>query len=219
MKTILFISIAILTAITTSFAQDLLASTNPEVSSLLRLKVITPYEDSILKARDAHDRQFTAEILNEEEAKAFDGFCYFPVDSMYRVTAIFTPKKGKKFVMPMTKERDRSVYYRAAGTVTFTVNDTLCSLKVYENLDLKHNRAFRNYLFLPFRDGTTAVTTYGGGRFLDVHKTKTGTIIIDFNGAYHPYCVYSERYSCPIPPAENLIVPKISAGECYEGQH
>lgn len=174
------------------------------------------YTDSIREARKRHDEAFVRDVLNEEEASHFNDFCYFPIDSSYCVTTTFTRKKGKKFAMPMTKERDHKVYYRAAGTVMFTLHDTLCTLTVYENLDLKHSKAFRNYLFLPFRDGTTAVTTYGGGRFLDLEKTTTGRLIIDFNGAYQPYCVYSERYSCPVPPAENVIAPNISAGECYQ---
>jgi len=173
------------------------------------------YEDSISKARGKHDSEFLKEVLDSTERLTFEGFCYFPVDSNYRVTATFTPEKGKKFAMPMTKERDHAVYYRACGKVTFTLKDTVCSLTVYENLELKHQKQYKNYLFLPFRDGTTAVTTYGGGRFLDLEKQKDNKLVIDFNGAYHPYCVYSKRYSCPIPPAENVITPLVSAGECY----
>jgi hypothetical protein len=202
MKTILFFLTVIVSNI--ALAQDGNAHTG------------LSYSDSIRRARTQHDAAFVKDVLNKQEAAGFSGFCYFPIDSGYRVTASFVRKKGKKFAMPMTKERDRKVYYRAAGTVVFTIRDTLCSLTVYENLDLKRSIAFRNYLFLPFRDGTTAVTAYGGGRFLDLEKTTTGRLIIDFNGAYHPYCVYSERYSCPIPPAENVITPNINAGECYQ---
>jgi uncharacterized protein (DUF1684 family) len=36
---------------------------------------------------------------------------------------------------------------------------------------------------------------------------------VDFNYAYNPYCAYSERYSCPLPPAENWLKVPIRAGE------
>lgn len=175
------------------------------------------YADSLRIVRAEHDSLFVKEVLNTEEAAHFGGFCYFEPDTNYRVTATFQRKKGKKFAMPMTKERNRIVYYRAYGTLTFTIRDTVCVLTVYENMDLKHLKAYKNYLFLPFRDGTTNGTTYGGGRFMDIEKRRSDQWIIDFNTAYHPYCAYTERYSCPIPPAENVIEPAIEAGECYHG--
>jgi uncharacterized protein (DUF1684 family) len=69
-------------------------------------------------------------------------------------------------------------------------------------------------LFLAFGDGTSAEETYGAGRYLDIDKTQgSNTITLDFNKAYNPYCAYSEKFSCPLPPAENLLVIPIPAGE------
>lgn len=153
------------------------------------------------------------DVLDSTERKTFEGICYFPVDTTLIVHATFERKKGKKFVMPMTKAR--TVWYRQYGVLHFTIRDTACSLVVYENLDLKKNKEFRDYLFLPFRDGTTAVSTYGAGRYLDIRKNKSKTWTVDFNRAYHPYCAYSHRYSCPIVPSENTIEPTVTAGECY----
>jgi uncharacterized protein len=31
--------------------------------------------------------------------------------------------------------------------------------------------------------------------------------------AYNPYCVYSPRYRCPLPPAENTLKVPVRAGE------
>jgi hypothetical protein len=39
------------------------------------------------------------------------------------------------------------------------------------------------------------------------------TVELDFNKAYNPYCAYNETYSCPLPPAENLLDVAIRAGE------
>jgi hypothetical protein len=74
-------------------------------------------------------------------------------------------------------------------------------------------------VFLPFRDATSGLHTYGGGRYLlDTAKGAdlghTGNLVVlDFNFAYHPSCVYSPRWSCPLPPAENTIALRVEAGE------
>ena len=54
--------------------------------------------------------------------------------------------------------------------------------------------------------------TYGSGRYLDVHSLGD-ELLLDFNYAYNPYCAYNERWSCPIPPAENRLDVPIEAGE------
>lgn len=74
-------------------------------------------------------------------------------------------------------------------------------------------------VFIPFRDETSGVTTYGGGRYLldtvkgaDLGGTD-GRLILDFNYAYHPSCTYAPHWPCPLaPPANRLAVP-IEAGE------
>lgn len=171
------------------------------------------YTEKLQQERSANNLEMLFEVLDSTEARAFEGICYFPIDTNYVVTATFKRQKGKQFAMPMTKAR--LVYYRQYGTLTFRIHDTLCELAVYENMSLKGQKKYKNYLFMPFRDGTTALTTYGGGRYLDIEKAKGSAWELDFNKAYHPYCVYSHRYSCPIPPEENTVAPCISAGECY----
>lgn len=171
------------------------------------------YVSRLEQDRQEAQLEMLFEVLDSAERKTFEGICYFPVDTTLIVQATFKRKKGKKFVMPMTKAR--TVWYRQYGVLNFTIRDTNCSLIVYENLDLKKHKEFRDYFFLPFRDGTTAVSTYGAGRYLDIQKAKSKNWIIDFNKAYHPYCAYSQRYSCPIVPSENTIAPAVTAGECY----
>jgi len=58
-------------------------------------------------------------------------------------------------------------------------------------------------------------TSYGGGRYVDVLTTdeqEGGTITIDFNKAYNPYCAYNKKYSCPITPRNNYMDIAIEAG-------
>ena len=69
-------------------------------------------------------------------------------------------------------------------------------------------------LFVPFKDLTTGVTTYGGGRYLDIEIPEDGALIsLDFNLCYSPYCAYGDGFACPIPPAANFIKTQIEAGE------
>jgi uncharacterized protein (DUF1684 family) len=37
--------------------------------------------------------------------------------------------------------------------------------------------------------------------------------VLDFNFAYNPSCAYDERWSCPLPPAENRLAFAVTAGE------
>jgi uncharacterized protein (DUF1684 family) len=76
-------------------------------------------------------------------------------------------------------------------------------------------------LFLPFRDATNGTTTYGAGRYLlDAAKSadlggdpERGSLILDFNFAYHPSCAFDPRWSCPLAPPENRLDVAVEAGE------
>jgi uncharacterized protein len=171
-------------------------------------------ESELLEKRSAHDselRDTAAGVLNQEEIAAFHGLDYFDFDSTYQVQATFIKKKGRKFKMPTSTER--TPIYRRVGIVRFTIDNTACELEVYQNIALSKDVAYKDYLFIPFRDGTSRIETYGGGRYLDVSKPSSSTLVIDFNQAYNPYCAYSYRYSCPIPPVINDLTVRIVAGE------
>jgi uncharacterized protein (DUF1684 family) len=71
----------------------------------------------------------------------------------------------------------------------------------------------RGRFFLPFKDGTTGGETYAGGRYLDPRARPDGSLVVDFNYAYNPYCAYGEGWSCPVPPVENEVTAPIEAGE------
>ncbi|HZJ48924.1 MAG TPA: DUF1684 domain-containing protein, partial [Acidimicrobiia bacterium] len=42
-------------------------------------------------------------------------------------------------------------------------------------------------------------------------------VMLDFNFAYHPSCVYSPQWSCPLAPIENSTTAEIRAGERLSG--
>lgn len=76
-------------------------------------------------------------------------------------------------------------------------------------------------LFVPFRDATNGAETYGAGRYLlDSAKSadlggdpEHGTLVIDFNFAFHPSCAFDPKWACPLAPPENRLDLPIRAGE------
>ncbi|NTV37618.1 MAG: DUF1684 domain-containing protein [Anaerolineales bacterium] len=61
-------------------------------------------------------------------------------------------------------------------------------------------------LSIIFGDATNAHLTYGGGRFLDTEApVADGTVILDFNKAYNPPCVFTPYATCPLPGARNTL--------------
>lgn len=150
--------------------------------------------------------------LPPEEIEKFKGLNYFPPNPAYKVIATFQHVDiPVTFRMKTTTERQPE--YRTYAKITFRLLDSILSLNVYQNIELTRKPGYEDYLFVPFTDETSADETYGGGRFMDLRIPATGTIEIDFNKAYNPYCAYNHKYSCPIPPSENHLQVKIKAGE------
>ncbi len=102
---------------------------------------------------------------------------------------------------------------RKVGTLGFTLGQTSYKLTAFADMDDPTMKR----LFVPFGDLTNNVETYGGGRYLDLDRTPTGLYDLDFNRAYHPYCVYNSTYDCPVPPRENRLAVAIPAGERLGG--
>ena len=149
--------------------------------------------------------------LTDEDLKNFKALDFFTIDLKYRVKARFVINQ---FPVPfeMSTTTDRKPMYQKYGTLYFEIDRVSCSLPVYQGIDLMQKEEYKNYLFVPFTDLTNGVETYGGGRYVDLEGPLTGEVILDFNKAYNPYCAYSHRYSCVIPPKENKLNVAIKAG-------
>lgn len=101
------------------------------------------------------------------------------------------------------------------GRVAVPFPDGVRSLGVY------WMAGYAGGVFLPFRDTTNGHETYGAGRYLlDTAKSADlgqgsapGSLILDFNFAFHPSCAFDPRWSCPLAPPENRLDLRIEAGE------
>jgi len=68
-------------------------------------------------------------------------------------------------------------------------------------------------LFIMFADGTSGHETYGAGRFLYIPIPQGATVPVDFNKAYNPPCALNEFATCPLPPWQNRLTLRVTAGE------
>jgi hypothetical protein len=137
---------------------------------------------------------------------AFTGIERYPVDPSWRVEAKFEPYNPPKII--------------AVPTIMGTIDSSKCPGALVFDVDGETYRLEpvledgSNELFIIFGDKTNGAETYGGGRFLySKMPSADNKVIVDFNKAYNPPCVFTEFATCPLPPPQNKLPLKILAGE------
>ncbi|GAB4521219.1 MAG: DUF1684 domain-containing protein [Anaerolineae bacterium] len=166
-------------------------------------------EQIVLRWRQSKDRAFKSDDqspLSEAQQDAFTGLSYFDYNPALDLVVDITPIEPAELVQVMTTTNEIR-NYRRYGEFTFTVEGESARLTIYET---PHG------FFLPFVDASSE--TYGAGRYIDVEPLSATEFHVDFNMAYNPFCVYSERFSCPLTPAENRLKVAIRAGEKIPGE-
>lgn len=147
----------------------------------------------------------------------FGAIPYFPYDSLLAVPAALVPAlRPDTALFPTTTGELRPM--TVAGQLVFTAGGVERRLVAYQAVGAVaaiQAREGGGRLFVPFRDETSGRETYGGGRYLDLDVAASGRYALDFNRAYHPYCVYDPGFSCPLPPPENTLGLPVTAGERY----
>lgn len=143
---------------------------------------------------------------------AFRGIDTYPIDSRWRFEARFEAyAPGKTIAVPNilgSVEQQKS-----PGAVVFETSGRECRLDAV-------TEDGSDELFLIFGDQTNGVDTYGGGRFLYAAPPgKDGRVVLDFNKAYNPPCVFTPYATCPLPPAQNRLPIRVEAGEKRYGGH
>jgi uncharacterized protein len=132
---------------------------------------------------------------------------YYPVDEGYAVPAVLELSQDRsRLQIPTSTGKLRD--YERVGTLRFSLKGERMQLTAFSEVGQPMSR-----LFVPFADATSGEETYAAGRYMELDPTATGIYVVDFNGAYHPFCYYNEEYDCPFPPAENRLPVPIKAGE------
>jgi hypothetical protein len=138
--------------------------------------------------------------------KEFEGIEAFPIDSTWRIEATFEPNIPLKMIeIPTilnTIDKEPS-----PGALVFDINGKTHRLDATGEMTNKE-------LFVIFADQTNGKETYGAGRFIYVATPgASGKTIIDFNKAYNPPCAFTAYATCPLPPEQNKLAVRITAGE------
>lgn len=172
-----------------------------------------PYEQQVEAARAAKDASFRRDRespLKVDQRAGFPGLTYFPIDPKYRVPSRLTEDhSGPPVVIELQTTTNQRERMRKVGTLRFALGAASYTLTAFADVDAR----VIDRLFVPFNDETNGAETYHGGRYLNLDRTSTGFYDLDFNRAYHPFCVYNADYDCPIPPRENRLAAAIRAGE------
>jgi uncharacterized protein len=143
----------------------------------------------------------------------FNGVSYFDYDPSYRFLVACDP--------PHSAEPMR-LSVGCKGEIELRPFALTRGLKprLGKELTLYWVEGYGGGVFLPFRDGTSGVTTYSGGRYVldtikgaDLGSGSDNRIVIDFNFAYNPSCSYSDQWVCPLASLENTCPLPLRVGE------
>ncbi|WP_448098601.1 DUF1684 domain-containing protein [Luteibacter yeojuensis] len=159
----------------------------------------------------ARDGRKALRVKDENAATrtSFQGLDYFPIDPTWRVVADWVP-----FDPPMELEM---------GTVLGTIEKEKVPGKAVfvregKTFELFPVQETPDALFFVFADLTSGKETYGAARFLDTPLAKDGKLVIDFNEARNPPCVFTPYATCQLAPPENRLDVRVTAGELnYRG--
>lgn len=179
------------------------------------------YNKELKTERNIKNLEFKSDTdspLDSASKAHFKSLKYFKPSSKWVINARIERFSGNDTIK-MKTTTERLPLYIVFGKATFEIFGNSYELTLYQNVGLMNKPGFENYLFLPFTDESNRKTTYGGGRYIDVYTTDNEYITIDFNRCYNPYCVYSKKYSCPVPPSDNFLPLKVNAGERRYDKH
>jgi uncharacterized protein (DUF1684 family) len=137
---------------------------------------------------------------------AFSGMEHFPIDASWRISGRLERARAGATIEVVD----------VIGVVTQEPSPGVVSFE-------REGREWRLHalpggddgsLWLVFADATNGRETYGGGRFLYTDPVAAdGSVVLDFNLAYNPPCVFTPFATCPMPPAANRLPLAITAGE------
>lgn len=145
--------------------------------------------------------------LGDGDRQGFRGLKYFDPDPALRFEVKLLRYPGPESVIMSTSKGDRQLFNKI-GQFDLVVGGQHVRLQAYQSAERESPS-----IFVPFRDATSGIESYGAARYLDLEVEHNDEYVVDFNFAYNPYCAYSEDYICPLPPRENWLTVPIRAGE------
>jgi len=154
-------------------------------------------------------RESYALRVKDSEAPAllnFEGVDNYPVDLSWRIDGRFVgAEKGTAIEISnvLGQVNEMPIF----GTFEFEREGKTHKLLAIGD---SHSRD----LWFIFADRTSGRGTYGAGRFLySEGMPANDRLVVDFNKAYNPPCAFNPYSTCPLPPQENRLDLKVTAGE------
>ena len=164
---------------------------------------------SIRKKKDLEFKNQNNSPIPLVQREGFTGLKYFEIDQKWKIKAgIHQNDSIKELKMAYTDGEVESMLNLIQ--LTFSIHKREYRLNGFINA----NDPRSTDVFIPFYDNSNGVSTYTGGRYLEINLLPSmDSVWLDFNLTYNPYCYYSASYSCPIPPESNYLDVQITAGE------
>lgn len=165
------------------------------------------WAQQILEFRQRKHRHF-ASGQGPFAAESFSGLHYYPPDPSwaFELSLLPPPLHAQEFALQTNEGGTR--FMQVVGQVQLSLPQAEAALLVFAPLGEENPQQ----VFVPFRDQTSGTETYAAGRYLDAPLSQ-GQVKLDFNLAYQPYCAYGEGWTCPLPPAQNVVPTPVRAGE------
>ena len=143
---------------------------------------------------------------NSPNRARFAGIPTWPIDPAWRAVG-----KWVKYAEPRKVEVSTAIAKTEEATVAGEVRVTVQGQDLVLVPFLEEGS---DELFLVFSDATTGKESYGGGRFLSMPLPDgNGDVVVDFNKAVNPPCMFTQYATCPRPRAENRVPLAVEAGE------
>lgn len=138
---------------------------------------------------------------------AFADLSYFPIDTTWRVRGKLV-RHAEPETLQILNVLGMVTPQSSAGTLEFAAGGKSHRLDVY------HEGTDSSYYFVLFKDSTSTRETYPAGRYLKVVAADMhDRVVIDFNRAYNPPCAFTAFATCPLPPRQNALALRVTAGE------
>jgi uncharacterized protein (DUF1684 family) len=136
----------------------------------------------------------------------FSGIEIYSIDTLWRVEARLEPYNPPK-ILDVPNITGIISEEQSPGALVFNIDG-----KEYRLDPL--GRPGGKSLFVIFADQTNGDETYGAGRFVYAAMPgEDGKTVLDFNKAYNPPCAFTRFATCPLPPKQNVLPIKVTAGE------
>lgn len=159
------------------------------------------------KGKDAFYQASEDSPIPRDQRQLFLGLKYFIPDPRFRFETKLHKYESPNIVAMSTSKSTQQRFHRI-GYFELEIGGRTMKIQVYKSAEREDSD-----VFVPFRDATSGIESYGSARYLDLEESLDDNYVVDFNYAYNPYCAYSEDYICPLPPNENWLEVAIRAGE------